>query len=152
MEQTEERLYQLLIGISKDVGEVKSDVKNINIKMRDVQSQIEESNKEFARADEKISARLEEAVGFMKSRQDSIKDELEVKIGNVRADVVSLDKRLSAMEEKPKSKLWDIFVQFRGLIITAVLVAVVGWCMSFATNLVKAFRPAEPPAAEKPAE
>ena len=50
---TDDNLYALLIGISKDVGEIKSDVKN-------VQQNVENYNNESMRADEKVANKLEE--------------------------------------------------------------------------------------------
>lgn len=143
MEQTAESLYSLLIGISKDVGEIKADVKNTNSDIKDVQSKVEQYNSESAVADEKVATKLEEYFEYAKNRQDVIKDELEVQIGNVRTEVANHDGRLKALEEKPKNRLWDVFVQFKGLIVTAILVALAGFCMNSITNIVKASQPVQ---------
>ncbi len=138
METTENSLYSLLIGISKDVGEIKSDVKNVQIN-------VENYNADSVKADEKVTAKLEEYFQYAKNRQDVIKDELEVQIGNIRTEVASHEKRISDLEERPKNRIWEIILQFRGLIISAVLVALVGWCMGFITDLVKVAKDSKPP-------
>ena len=89
---TDDNLYALLIGISKDVGEIKSDVKN-------VQQNVENYNNESMRADEKVSNKLEEYFQYAKNRQDGIKAELETKIGNVRVDVTNLSDKVKGQAQ-----------------------------------------------------
>lgn len=137
MEATENSLYSLLIGISKDVGEIKADVKNTNSDVKEMQAKVELYNTESAAADNKVATKLEEYFQYAKNRQDGIKAELETKIGNVRADLNTVATRVTALEEKPKNKLWDLFVQFKGVFITALIAALVGVCMKFMTDIVK---------------
>lgn len=143
METTENSLYALLIGISKDVGEIKSDVKN-------VQANVETYNEESTKADEKVSNKLEEYFQYAKNRQDSIKAELETKIGNVRSDVTDLADRVHNIEQGPKNSLWSIFLQFKSVLIAAIISLAVGWSLSFVGNIIKQLKQPEKILIEKP--
>ena len=142
MENTENSLYALLIGISKDVGEIKSDVKNVQKTVEDVRTDSTEHDKE-------LSTRLEEYFDYAKKRQDSIKAELETKIGNVRSEVKDIDDKVTKLEEKPKNKLWEVYDKFKGLLLAAILAALVGWCMKFMTDFAKSVRPPVPQETEQ---
>ena len=76
-EMNTEKIYDLIIGISKDVGEIKADIKN-------VKDNVENNANEFMKSDEKIAQKLEEYFDYAKNRQDRIKLELEQKITNIK--------------------------------------------------------------------
>ena len=141
MENTENSLYALLIGISKDVGEIKSDVKN-------VQMNVESYNADSIKADEKVANKLEEYVDFIQKKQESIKSELDMRIGNSRAEfaeelkktnkeVEAVKERVKTLEEKPKNTLWGMFEKFKGVLIAAMISALVGFCVRVVCDLVK---------------
>lgn len=150
-EMNTEKIYDLIIGISKDVGEIKADIKN-------VKDNVENNANEFMKSDEKIAEKLEEYFDYAKNRQDKIKMELEQKISNVKMEFTEsltkmtkqqlefneavskrLDERNKAcdiFEEKvekeiqnihdmPKNKVWNFIVQFK----TALIAAIVGACV-----------------------
>ena len=68
-----------------------------------------------------------------------------VQIGNVRADVEKHEKRIAELEERPKNRVWEIVLQFKGIIISAILLALAGWCMGIVTDLIKVARSDKPP-------
>lgn len=155
-------LYNLIVGISKDVGEIKSDVKN-------VQQNVENNANEFMKSDEKLANKLEEYFDYAKNRQDKIKVELESKIATVKVELTDLlsktnknqleynegvDKRLSehetmfkaieteikSIKELPKNKTWEFILKFKNALITAIIGGFVLLVISQVKSTIKAIK------------
>lgn len=130
MEQTESSLYSLIIGISQDIGEVKSEVKNLNSDIKEVQTRVDKFQEGCDKSDEKIIAKLEEYFDYAKKRQDSIKEGLEVTIKDHEA-------RIHALENKPKNRMWALWEKFKVAFVGSVILALVAIAMKFIVELVK---------------
>ena len=155
-------LYNLIVGISKDVGEIKSDVKN-------VQQNVENNANEFMKSDEKLASKLEEYFDYAKNRQDKIKVELENKIGTVKIELtdsvtkmnknqieynIGIDKRLSEydalfktindelknIKEYPKNKTWELILKFKNALIVTIISIIVGVVISQVRIAFKAIK------------
>lgn len=155
-------LYNLIVGISKDVGEIKSDVKN-------VQQNVENNANQFMKSDEKLASKLEEYFDYAKNRQDKIKVELENKIGTVKIELtdsvtkmnknqieynIGIDKRLSEydalfktisdelknIKEYPKNKTWELILKFKNALIVAIISIIVGVVISQVRIAFKAIK------------
>lgn len=155
-------LYNLIVGISKDVGEIKSDVKNVQVN-------VENNANEFMKSDEKLASKLEEYFDYAKNRQDKIKVELEGKIATVKVELTdlisktnknqleyneSIDKRLSehesmfktieteikSIKELPKNKTWELILKFKNALITALIGGFVLLVISQVKSTIKAIK------------
>ena len=101
METTENNLYALLIGISQDVGEIKSDIKNLNNDIKEVQQKTDNDYKAL------------------------------------KTTVESHETRISKLENSSKNKLWALWEKFKFALVSAIILALVGCCMKFATDLIQ---------------
>lgn len=155
-------LYNLIVGISKDVGEIKSDVKN-------VQQNVENNANQFMKSDEKLASKLEEYFDYAKNRQDKIKVELENKIGTVKIELTDfitklnktqmeydagVEERLSKhdalfknfedelknIKEFPKNKTWELVLKFKNALIVAIISIIVGVVISQVRIAFKAIK------------
>ena len=129
MEQQDKNFYSLLVGISQDVGEFKAEVKNLNSDMKELRTSLSSMKLEFVKADEKISAKLEEYFDYAKKRQDSIKENLEVTIKDHET-------RIHNLENKSKNKMWAFWEKFKVALVGAVILALVSIIMKFGVELV----------------
>lgn len=146
--------YEILITISKEIGELKGDIKNTNERLNEI--------------DRTITSRIEEAFDAVTKKQEFLRDSLEAEIGGMRAqareeierakeeiksakaEIKQLNERIDAqsaridaLENSGKNKLYELFVKFKGLLIAAILAALVGYCMSFIKDITFLVR--EPP-------
>lgn len=130
MEQHDKNFYSLLVGISQDVGEFKAEVKNLNSDIKDLQTRMDNIKLDFVKADEKITAKLEEYFEYAKNRQDSIKEGLEVTIKDHET-------RISNFENKTKNKIWAFWEKFKIALVGSVILALVSIIIKFGVEMVK---------------
>lgn len=98
--ETENSLYALLVEISRDVGEIKGDVKN-------VQNAVNEVSADSVSHDKELSERLDSYFTTMEKRQADIKTELESKLRNHEERILSLETK----NEKMLAKWWNRIVE-----------------------------------------
>ena len=98
-----------------------------------MQEQVNKFNENAMKSDEKIVTKLEEYFDYAKKRQDSIKETLEVTIQDH-------ENRIVALENKTKNKLWSLFEKFKVALVSAIILAMVGLCLKFGGELVKALK------------
>ena len=129
MENADNNQYSMLVNISQSIGELHGDIKNLEQKIVSTE------------------ARISESYDATVKRQDIIRDSLEAEINSLRGDVKTakerideLEKQVKTLQESPKTRLFELFEKFKGLLIAAILAALVGWCMSFMKDLTKAVR------------
>ena len=146
---TDDTQYTMLLDIAKEIGELRGDVKASKKEISGLSERVSE-------IDKIIVNKIAEAFDATQKRQDMIRDSLEAEIAFLRTDVNeakkridTLDARVKKIEEIPKTRIFEIFEKFKGLLIAAILAALVGWCMSFMKDLTKAVR-APLPAAPAP--
>ncbi len=126
---TDNTQYAMLIDISRAVGELKGDIHNVESKI--------------SRTDSKI----EEVFDALTKKQDFLRDSIEAEIAIVRTDlkdareeIKRLKERVAILEEKPKNRIFSIVTQFKSLFITAILAALVGWCISVSRDVAKSIK------------
>lgn len=130
---TDNTQYSMLVDISRAVGELQSDVKSTKSEIKEL--------------DKTVSNKIAELYDAITKRQDVIRDSIEsefavyrTKIKELEAKVNELEMRAKKLEESPKNRLFEVFEKFKGLLIAAILAALVGWCMSFMRDLTTAVR------------
>lgn len=132
MDDTDNTQYSILLNISKEIGELKGDIHNLENKI--------------SRTDTKI----DEVFDALTKKQEFLRDSIESEIAIVRTDlkeaqseIDKLKNRLAILEDSPKTKIFEIFEKFKGLLVAAILAALVGYCMSFIKDITFLVR--EPP-------
>ena len=125
--------YSMLVDISRAVGELQSDVKSTKGEIKEL--------------DKTVSNKISELYDAMTKRQDFMRDSIEsefavyrTKIKELEEKVDDLEVRAKKLEESPKNRLFEYFEKFKGLLLAAIMAALVGWCMSFMRDLTKAVR------------
>ena len=132
MDDTDNTQYSILLNISKEIGELKGDIHNLENKISRTDSKIEEVFDALTKKQEYL--------------RDSIESEIDIvriDLKDARAEIARLKDRIALLEDSPKTKLFEIFEKFKGLLIAAILAAIVGYCMSFIKDL--AFVVRKPP-------
>jgi chromosome segregation ATPase len=135
---TDNTQYSMLVDIAKSIGELQSDVKS--------------TKKEITELDRTFTAKLAELFDATTKKQEFLRDSIEAELGGYRAEIKTLkarienlEERTKKLEESPKNKLFELFEKFKGLLLMAILTALVGWCMSFMKDLTTAVRTPPPP-------
>ena len=121
-EANENNFYTLLVGISKEVGETNSSIAGIQEAIKELKVTVEKNNRESMNSDKKNSEKLEEY-------KEQLQEELNIH-----------NKRITALENSHKNKLWNLFERFKGLLITAIITAMVAFCMKFMSDLIKTLK------------
>ena len=132
VDDTDNTQYSILLNISKEIGELKGDIHNLENKISRTDSKIEEVFDALTKKQEYL--------------RDSIESEIDIvriDLKDARAEIARLKDRIALLEDSPKTKLFEIFEKFKGLLIAAILAAIVGYCMSFIKDL--AFVVRKPP-------
>lgn len=119
MNEVDNTQYSLLVNISKEIGELKGDIHNVESKI--------------SRTDSKI----DEVFDALTKKQEFLRDSIEAELSIVRSDLKDaqneirrLKERVSAIEETPKNRVFELFSKFKGSLIAAIIALIVGYCMS----------------------
>lgn len=127
---TDNTQYSMLVDISQKIGELKGEVHNVEAKINHTDTKIDE------------------VVDALTKRQDFLHDGLEAEINSLRgevkeskAEIKQLKQRIEKLEEAPKIKVFEIFEKFKSLLITAILTALVVWCMGVVKDIYQNVKP-----------
>lgn len=129
MDHTDNTQYSMLVNISQEIGELKGDIKSTNKRLEEIENHIDES------------------FDALVKKQDFLRDSLEAEIGGLRselkdakADIKRLSERVEALELKPQSKVYELFLKFKGSLIAAIIALVVGYCMSMLNTFLASLK------------
>lgn len=129
MNEVDNTQYSLLVNISKEIGELKGDIHNVESKI--------------SRTDSKI----DEVFDALTKKQEFLRDSIEAELSIVRSDLKDaqneirrLKERVSAIEEIPKNRVFELFSKFKGSLIAALIALIVGYCMSVLNTFLAAVR------------
>lgn len=129
MNEVDNTQYSLLVNISKEIGELKGDIHNVESKI--------------SRTDSKI----DEVFDALTKKQEFLRDSIEAELSIVRSDLKDaqneirrLKERVSAIEETPKNRIFELFSKFKGSLIAAIIALIVGYCMSVLNTFLAAVR------------
>ena len=114
-----EKVYELIVGISQDVGEIKAELKNMNADIKEVQSKVDMYNEDSMLADEKAMTKFYE-----------FKTEVNERLKNH-------EERFEKLENKNKNRLWSFWEKFKVALVSAVILALVSIVLKFGVEVIQ---------------
>lgn len=114
-----DKVYELIVGISQDVGEIKAELKNMNADIKEVQDKVDKYNDDSTLADEKTMSKFYE---FKNEVKDRFKEH---------------EERFEKLENKNKNRVWAFWEKFKVALVSAIILALVSVVLKFGIEVLQ---------------
>lgn len=114
-----DKVYELIVGISQDVGEIKAELKNMNADIKEVQVKVDKYNTDSMLADEKTMTKFFE---FKTETEEKLKQH---------------DERFEKLENKNKNRVWAFWEKFKVALVSAIILALVSIVLKFGIEVLQ---------------
>ena len=114
-----DKVYELIVGISQDVGEIKAELKNMNADIKEVQGKVDKYNADSTLADEKTMTKFYE---FKTEVKEKFKEH---------------EERFDRLENKNKNRVWAFWEKFKIALVSAVILALVGAVLKLGIEIIQ---------------